>query len=659
MNNLARPTPHTPRNTDCTYRAVIFRSLPVASVLALAISTQVACGDTSGAGENASGGVGGSGGTAGVGGGGTAGSGLGGSDIGGSAGVSGSGGEVITAAACPAAATSAPPSVGHCNADGFCFENPIPLSTIVHGVFGVSADDVWATGEDNAILHYDGSTWSVRDFGFRGVSMNGAWGASSNDVWLVGGFYSNYGYLQHWDGSQLSETSLTDAALLAVHGISAGDIWAVGKSGAVKHYDGAAWRPVTTPATTDLYGVRAFGSDVFIGGKGTFFRLNGAGSSNIQIPADTDVVSLWGTSADDVFVGAATSADGALLHWDGSTLSELGRTTSPITSVSGAGAGDVWVATKLGQTLHYDGASLAPRGDLGDRVSALWVAGANDVFAATDAAVVPVRGDGASFSTTTPVLADLKAVWGASMDDVWVGGEDGTLLHLKGSSWTTASSPTGSDIIGLWGTAKNAIWLADATGQIFRFDGNQWQSEATYDEGFYRLFGTGSTLWFITNFFDGDVVSYTNGQFRRLPAPPFPPEAIWASADNNVWISGNHSVARFDGVSWTETHLDNIGDFDAIWGRGPNDIWVSGFISDGYHFDGNTWTREYRADSAATIWGCGSEDVWFDDYPRVTHLSGDDWKTSDAEFFVNGFLATGSNVLTIGPRGGITRHREL
>jgi hypothetical protein len=38
---------------------------------------------------------------------------------------------------------------------------------------------------DGTIVHYDGASWKPMDPGTTGV-LNGVWGSSANDVWAVG-----------------------------------------------------------------------------------------------------------------------------------------------------------------------------------------------------------------------------------------------------------------------------------------------------------------------------------------------------------------------------------------------------------------------------------------------------------------------------------------
>jgi hypothetical protein len=103
----------------------------------------------------------------------------------------------------------------------------------VHGIWGSTPNDVWAVGElfsdggrAGALLHFDGSAWSVETNDANG--LNAVWGSAANDVWAVG----NGGAILHWNGMAWSPSaSGTTNVLNGVWGSSATDVWVVGDLG--------------------------------------------------------------------------------------------------------------------------------------------------------------------------------------------------------------------------------------------------------------------------------------------------------------------------------------------------------------------------------------------------------------------------------------------
>ena len=53
-------------------------------------------------------------------------------------------------------------------------------------VYGFATDDVWAVGVDGAGVHWDGTEWSVVNFGTT-EDLWGVFGFSTDDIWIVGG----------------------------------------------------------------------------------------------------------------------------------------------------------------------------------------------------------------------------------------------------------------------------------------------------------------------------------------------------------------------------------------------------------------------------------------------------------------------------------------
>jgi hypothetical protein len=98
---------------------------------------------------------------------------------------------------------------------------------------------VFAVGEAGAIIHFNGTNWSVMTSGATAF-LRGVWGASANDVFAVG----DGGTILHYNGSSWSAmNSGTTVSLESVWGSSASDVFAVGADGTILHYDGSSWSP--------------------------------------------------------------------------------------------------------------------------------------------------------------------------------------------------------------------------------------------------------------------------------------------------------------------------------------------------------------------------------------------------------------------------------
>lgn len=143
-----------------------------------------------------------------------------------------------------------------------------PGDSTVYGIWGASADDVFAVGGDpdvspGFVWHFDGNAWE--DWTDRlpgavqGPPIFKAWGRSADDVWMVG----VGGVAVHWDGEEFSAgDSGTERLLFTLHGVADGQpaFVAVGGYGdaVIAEHDGngTAWHTATTePDLPQMFGV--------------------------------------------------------------------------------------------------------------------------------------------------------------------------------------------------------------------------------------------------------------------------------------------------------------------------------------------------------------------------------------------------------------------
>src|SRR5207237_924010 len=109
-------------------------------------------------------------------------------------------------------------------------------------------------------------------------------------------------------------------ALTSVWAAASDDVWAVGVSGAIVHWNGTSWTPLKSPTTANLYSV--WGADakhVWAGGVGVLLFFDGVAWS--VDPAITQNINLiTGSARDEVWVRTEQS----LFHWDGARWTQPG-----------------------------------------------------------------------------------------------------------------------------------------------------------------------------------------------------------------------------------------------------------------------------------------------------------------------------------------------
>lgn len=141
------------------------------------------------------------------------------------------------------------------NEEYWLTEMDTPTSVDLHGVWGTTANNVYAVGNGGTILHYNGSVW-VEINNPATQDLNAVWGNDSQDIYAVG----KSGTIIHYDGNSWNIMAQGQFTMLFrdVWGFSPDNIYAAGSDGLV-HYDGNRWSILNTGYNLDLKAV--WGSD--------------------------------------------------------------------------------------------------------------------------------------------------------------------------------------------------------------------------------------------------------------------------------------------------------------------------------------------------------------------------------------------------------------
>jgi hypothetical protein len=234
------------------------------------------------------------------------------------------------------------------------------------GVFGASADDVWAVGAAGALVHRTGGAWSTVASGTL-RRLAAVWGASASDVWAVG----DGATALHFDGVSWRTVALPGVAkpdLAAVWGSSASDVWAVGAQKSVFHFDGGVWTAVKVDGNNvDYRGVwaRAPGSAWVVGLGGTVVRVGTSpGSEDSTVTAALRGVA--GFSTGTLF---AVGAEGTIVtsSGDGRWTPVDSTVATGLNAVWGSSENDVYAVGQAGVIVHQ---GVAARADAGVDLSA-------------------------------------------------------------------------------------------------------------------------------------------------------------------------------------------------------------------------------------------------------------------------------------------------
>jgi hypothetical protein len=274
------------------------------------------------------------------------------------------------------------------------------------------------------------------------------WGTSPSDLFVIGQTSApspHYG-IWHYDGSGWTEqVSRSDAALNGLWGFSSTDVYAVGNSGVILHYDGSRWSDMPGP-----------------------------------LPGPTsDHLGIWGAAAEDVFLSAraysASPGTPLLAHFDGSAWSTMATPVfgdaPQLTQMAGTSGSDVWAIGfrrkcddcnyTIAMVVHYDGQvwteEIATNAEF---YYGVWAIAPNDVWVVGEngyrnAYVLHFDGTGwAKEELSTSHLA-VQDVWASSGSDVYAVGPE-LLLHYDGEGWSTIPGASGAKV---WGISREDVFI--------------------------------------------------------------------------------------------------------------------------------------------------------------------------------------------------------
>lgn len=207
-----------------------------------------------------------------------------------------------------------------------------PLSGVLNGfnIFALNQFEYWMA-HGSISFH----TINGRDFDdIRPGNSNACWGSSSNDIFVVG----NSGQIHHWDGTKFTDmVSSTTKSIGTISGTSNKNIWAAGWNSStgesvILHYDGTSW-------SEDPFSISGLARDWGIGSAWTTDSAN----HQITIIAGSTVFrktdnGVWRSDSDHVgnklngsgYIGIAVTGNsindfiavggwGFVSHWDGRT----------------------------------------------------------------------------------------------------------------------------------------------------------------------------------------------------------------------------------------------------------------------------------------------------------------------------------------------------
>jgi hypothetical protein len=425
--------------------------------------------------------------------------------------------------------------------------------------------------------------------------------------------------------------------------ISGTDIWAVGASGNISHYDGASWSQFANTGSSNINGIdMVTAADGWaVGDSSKFYRYNGAAWSEFADLGSTAVNDLEMLSSAS---GWAVGNSAKFYRYNGAAWSEFVDLGAPnINSIDMISATDGWAAGNSGKIYRYNGVAWSEFVDkAGETFNALTMVSAADGWVVGNTGHI-YRWNGTSWdSVSSPITDNLNNIFMITASDGWIVGDSGKILHWNGSVW--------NETIDIGATALNAVAFVNAANGWALGNGGMVQQYfnafASSGEFSSQIFDSGntSTVW--------STIAWT----ETLPAGAditlstktgntATPDALWSSwtaertdplGEDITSPAGRYIQYRATFTRGTSPlESPNIDDVSIIYNApttktlndisvvNVNNIWAVGNTGVILNYDGASWSP--HADSGITT----TQNINGIDMVSAT----DGWAVSDSEKF--------------------------
>ena len=106
-------------------------------------------------------------------------------------------------------------------------------------VSGTGPQDVWITGENAGVRHWNGSTWSLVSTGAGTSTYFTVLAIATNNVWVTD--FSSLKETINFTGGKWVPHGTSSTVFNSMAAVAANDLWAVGSSSKVGHWNGTSW----------------------------------------------------------------------------------------------------------------------------------------------------------------------------------------------------------------------------------------------------------------------------------------------------------------------------------------------------------------------------------------------------------------------------------
>jgi hypothetical protein len=279
-----------------------------------------------------------------------------------------------------------------------------PVTSDLMSVIVLKQGEAYAVGQGGAFLGYDGTQWkavaTTPALPTNAIFVS-VWASGSDDIYIASGDVANNVWHVGAGGAITAVAMPAGAgAINAIAGTGAGDVYAVGASGTVCHYDGSAWT-LEHGSPGPYYNAVAAGTTPIVAGNAGYVATapDWTPAQPLGTPAmGANLYGAWQGSGETVVVGPGTTTN------DPATVGYYTTFWAQPTVVNSRGRSlfGVWGAPEA-------------------------------IYAVGDHGLVAETTDRASwFTTTAPTQNDLRSVSGSSATDLIAVGRGGSIVRSRG-----------------------------------------------------------------------------------------------------------------------------------------------------------------------------------------------------------------------------------
>lgn len=269
------------------------------------------------------------------------------------------------------------------------------------------------------------------------------------------------------------------------------------------------------------------------------------------------LMSVWGTSADDVWIVGADAGQGpAVRHWDGADWTDLDPgSPGHLWWVSGAGD-HVWMSGDGGRLLRYDRNNMSFEtwtAPTPERLYGVFPLAADDVWACgsddQNTAGVIWRYDGDVWAAPAGLTPELMAgfacfkVWGPGPDDLWFVGHGGVALHYKDGLWSRIELPVNRPLFTVHGRDGDVFSVGGSVSGYLVELADPGVRDVTPQGEVPQLVGVyaGETATVAAGIEGAIWQRADDGTWTAIEAAPTTPveyHAVYVDPDGGIWAVG-------------------------------------------------------------------------------------------------------------------------